>query len=123
LLRRKFGFLCACAACSLEGEALARSDARYRRVAEILGSLDRQPPTALVPLVEESYALMAAEGIPVILGKAGWILAIVHLVQNGAIDAAAKWARLGADQARIALGEDSSAYLQFAHLLSEPERS
>ena len=120
LLHRKFGFTCACDACVLDGVELMESDARYRRVKEIHTLLAEEDlGEALVPLVAEHYRLMRAEGVPLILGKAGWILAIASLVQSGALEAAVGWARLAADCARVALGDDSSAYVQFAKILGE----
>ena len=44
------------------------------------------------------------------------LLAIVHLKETGEPRAAARWARRGAESARLALGEDSSAFLKFSSL-------
>lgn len=117
LLRRKYRFDCDCEACRFNGAALERSDARHSRLCQIHQGLSDWPDDGLVAVVEECYQLMLEEGVPLILGKAGWILAIVQLLQHGKAEGAAKWSAIGVECARIALGEDSSAHIQFSTLL------
>ena len=126
LLARKYRFVCKCATCRLEGAALIVSDRRHSRLAAIHRALsaDTSEEAAgaveggVLALVEEQLDLMRAEGVPIILGKAGWILAIVRLQQAGDVPAAAAWAKTGVNAARHALGADSSAHQCFSNLLA-----
>lgn len=119
LLEQKYFFTCACSTCMLEGIELERSDARHARLVEIHRQLEAEGCSArVVSLVEEQLRLMREEGVPLILGKAGWLLAVVQLAQAGEARAAATWAKVGASAARLAMGEDSSAYQTFAGLLA-----
>jgi hypothetical protein len=103
----------------LEGMALERSDARHARLVEIHRQLEVEGCSArVVGLVEEQLRLMREEGVPLILGKAGWLLAVVQLAQAGEARGAATWAKVGASAARLSMGEDSSAYQTFAGLLA-----
>ena len=122
LLKRKYHFECDCDACRLHGKRLKESDARHARLVEIHEALATgEDDASVVALVEEQYALMLEEGVPLVLGKAGWILAMVQLMQRGDKVAAAQWASVGAECTRVALGTDSSAYLHFARLLGLDE--
>ena len=112
LLRDKYGFECSCDACRLEGSALARSEARQTRIHEIHRMLDRSPAN-LVELVAEHTRLMREEGLPLIWGRAGIILALVELKNRAELRAAAELAAVGADCALVALGEDSSVFRRF----------
>ena len=112
LLRNKYGFECSCDACRLEGPALACSEARQARIHEIHGILARSPAN-LVELVAEHARLMREEGLPLIWGRAGVILALVELKNRAELRAAAELAAVGADCALVALGEDSSVFRRF----------
>ena len=80
LLEQKYFFTCACSTCMLEGIELERSDARHARLVEIHRQLEAEGCSArVVSLVEEQLRLMREEGVPLILGKAGWLLAVVQL--------------------------------------------
>ena len=125
LLESKYLFTCECAVCCLEGAQLGVSDFRYERLAQLhtrlaqLGEGDgRLGVLELVSLVEEQLKLSREEGVPLILSKAGWILAAVHLKLSGDQRAAAEWATRGAEHSRLALGEDSSAFQRFSSLVA-----
>ena len=115
ILRDKYRFECDCKACCLTGEALERSEARQRRMAEIHAALLR-PPSGLAALVEELLELMRAEQLPLVWAKAGLFLAIVQLKGSGHLAAVAQMAARGAAASLQALGDDSSVYRKFASL-------
>jgi hypothetical protein len=118
LLARKYRFVCQCATCMLGGSELEQSDARHERLVAIHKALNSEGlgNGNLATLVEEQMHLMQAEGVPLILGKAGWILALLELRSAGKLDAARAWATRGVEVARSALGDDSSAYQRFVTL-------
>ena len=116
LLRTRYAFECSCALCSLDGAALRESEAQQTRLAALHAALGSCPPEGVVAQAEEQCALMEAEGVPLVWAKAAMLLAIVHLKETGEPRAAARWARRGAESARLALGEDSSAFLKFSSL-------
>ena len=120
VLKAKYCFDCVCATCQLEGAALEESDTRQARLAAIHRQLAGELGTdneSLPAVVGEHLRLMREEGLPLIWGKAGMFLLIVHFVQRGERRAAADTARQGAELACLALGEDSSVYQKFASLL------
>ena len=112
LLSAKYLFTCQCGACGCGSTpALEASDARMRRIATIHTALAASPKEdELLRLVEEQLELMRTEGVPLIWARAGMLLAIVHLKRISRYEDAAKWAERGAAHARLALGDDSSAF-------------
>lgn len=118
LLSAKYLFTCQCGACGCGSTpALEASDARMRRIATIHTALAASPKEdELLRLVEEQLELMRTEGVPLIWARAGMLLAIVHLKRISRYEDAAKWAERGAAHARLALGDDSSAFLKFSSL-------
>lgn len=115
-LRTQYHFECGCALCGLDGAALAQSDMRRERLATLHVALVSCAPQETATLAEEQLALMRAEGEPLVWARAGIILTIAQLKASGELAAAARWARVGAEGARVALGDDSSVYLKFASL-------
>ena len=116
LLRQKYLFTCACATCSLSGDALASSDGRQTRLAAIHRDLSSWPESqndALVGVAAEQLELMREEGLAPVWSRAGVFLVVAHLYTRGEYGAAAEWARQGAAAARTACGEDSSAFRRF----------
>ncbi len=109
-LQRDFGFLCRCALCSMQGEALAASDARQARIRDIGERITAKPcPPDVVALCEEKIALLEVEGC---LG-ANWdtmACAMEYLQLTGHPRAARVWAKRAAENARCALGKESQEY-------------
>jgi len=115
-LQAKYHFGCVCDVCELRGTAQQASDDRFERLACIHKSLSSVPPLELEATVEESVALLNAEGLPLVWAKAGMLLVIVQLKQAARLGRAAHWARRGAAAATFALGDDSATFLKFASL-------
>eukprot|EP00966_Prymnesium_polylepis_P219807 5084749-Prymnesium_polylepis.1 len=78
-LEEKFGFSCCCPQCHLSGAALEQSEARQRRINEIIARL-RTRPVDVVAIVQERFALMALERMPEVWGKASVLLALDALL-------------------------------------------
>jgi Leucine-rich repeat (LRR) protein len=127
-LQREFGFECTCSLCMLEGDALAQSDARQERIAELRSLIDRilfsaspgTPPGCLVPLVTEQLSLLEAEG-----QRASWdtmACAAWWLQECGDIHGARMWVLRAAECARVALGADSEEYRRYAHAAQQAAR-
>ena len=131
LLKQKYHFDCCCATCMLRGRALAQSDHRQQRLAHLHRQLaenwhgedwaEGESGALLFAAVEELQRLMRDEGLPLVLAKAGILLALVHLIQRGERAAAAEYANKGMVCSRLALGDDSSAYVRFAQLAADLE--
>ena len=112
VLRRDFGFVCACALCSLSGEALAVSDQRQRRIRMLADELVRAGRTApgecavdVFGLVQERLDLLKCEGL-----RTNWdtmAVAMRHARAIGADGEARAWAAKAAESAAMALGEHS----------------
>jgi Rps23 Pro-64 3,4-dihydroxylase Tpa1-like proline 4-hydroxylase len=115
-LQAKYHFGCVCDVCELRGTAQQASDDRFERLACIHKTLSSVPPLELEATVEESVALLNAEGLPLVWAKAGMLLVIVQLKQAARLGRAAHWARRGAAAATFALGDDSATFLKFASL-------
>jgi hypothetical protein len=136
-LRRDFGFVCACALCSLEGAALKASNRRQRRIRELADEIVEAGRAArtgggegggsgragVVTLVEERLRLLQEEGL-----HTNWdsmAVAMRHLLascsEGSAIapsrDEARVWAARAAECAKMALGEDSEEYLHYRKAL------
>jgi len=115
-LRARFGFKCACALCSLEGAALARSDARQRRISEIDAITDDggDGTTAhprMAELVREKLELLVAEELPREWGHMDMACAFARCVVDGDVGQAKVWIRDAATSARVLLGSDSPTVL------------
>jgi len=114
-LRSTYDFACRCGVCSLTGAALAASDTRQRRLAEIHTQLARLPPH--VPaLVEELQQLHADEGMPLIWAKSPIFAALLVCRRARDLTGAMAWARKGASCARVALGADAGVTKRFEEL-------
>ena len=115
-LQAKYHFGCVCDVCELRDMAQQTSDERFERLACIHKTLSSVPPSELEATVEESVALLNAEGLPLVWAKAGMLLVLVQLKQAARLGRAAHWARRGAAAASFALGDDSATFLKFASL-------
>ena len=73
----------------LKGAQLQHSEMRQRRMAKIHHLLAGSPKR-LSTLVDEHLRLMDEEGLPLVWGKAGIILAVVELHERGEMRAAAE---------------------------------
>lgn len=93
LLRRRWGFACACAACGLEGGALAASDARRTRIAALGARIeaDATEEGAVGGLAEEQLALMGAEGLPEVWATNSLLRASLVANRQGDEEGAARW--------------------------------
>ena len=82
-LREKFSFTCACPQCELTGAALEESEARQRRLNEIVAHL-KTHPADVVAIVQERLSLMSLERMPGVWCKASVLLAIESVLTGRA---------------------------------------
>ena len=117
LLREKFGFECACALCSLRGDALTQSDARQQRISEIDAITDDdgsgQAHPQMVSLVEEKLSLLVAEGLPRAWGHMDMAMAFARCVADQRVAEAKAWIEEAVEASRMLLGDDAQAVLDF----------
>ena len=116
-LRRTKRFECACSACTLAGEALARSEQRMRRLTSLRAQMGTGSLTgaALVECVDEMWRLAEADGAPHVWLRSEALAAMVHAQQDstGGVKQALQWARRGAVSTRLALGADAPTTYKF----------
>lgn len=117
ILQSRYGFVCRCETCELQGKSLQASEARQQRLAAIHAELRLWPPK-LVDLVDELLRLHVEDGMPLIWAKSPIFLALLACRKAKDFKAAAAWARRGATCARIALGSDSGVFKKFDALVS-----
>ena len=115
-LSRKYRFDCDCEACGYTDDALAQSEQRVVRMAELRRRLlTSDGAGGVLDSVEELWSLGAREGLPAVWQRALVIEAMQAaraLGKQAEADALA-WARRGAQSAREALGADSPTTIKF----------
>ena len=119
-LERTKCFVCACEACSLEGDARAKSEDRIRKIA--IAEARLHAPTDVIAHVEELWQLTAAEGAPLIWQRAAVLAAMMHAKQAGRLDVALLWAKRGASSAHLALGGCAPTTRKFQQIVEMWER-
>lgn len=115
-LHGDFGFRCGCDLCELQGDALKQSDARQERIQALGRRLQTpEPGVSIVDLVEGRLRLLRKEGML----TTAWdtmFAASTSLKKAGKQQRAAamEWAARAAECARVALGEDSLEFEEYA---------
>ena len=124
-LHSTFGFSCTCDHCSLSGAELKASDERQRRLTSIESQLDNTETDVdmLHGILVEQLELMAAEGMPEIMGSGSMLSVVLATpmagkgVVAGQVQRASEWASRGEACCRLALGADSHEVGMFAALV------
>ena len=117
-LARKYRFDCACAACSLTGDALQLSERRRQRMRAIHRLLYGTAAAAATAAdrstsVRELWALSDAENLPAVWNRSAIIEAMMHAKSVGNAEEALAWAQKGALCSRLALGEEAQTTRKF----------
>ena len=123
-LLKKFSFTCHCQHCALHGVELERSEARQRRISEIVAALRRCSPNS-VALVQERKALMEQESMPAVWNVAASLLALRHNMSSssgGRNSLKLLWSIASGAQAAclLAQGPDAEETIAFASFMTNP---
>ena len=125
VLHEKFSFTCACPQCQLTGAALAQSEARQRRLNEIVVHLKTKPANT-VAIVQERLSLMEVESMPVVWCKASVLRALEHVLPSrprpggNARQVAWTLARDAQQSCQIAMGDDAQETVALASFIAHP---
>ena len=121
ILRRKFGFVCSCALCSLSEAEREMSDLRQQRFMEIDAQIAAFPRKAhepqLLDLVNEKLRLMEAEGLPNSWGQIDMMYGFSRCVVLGDMMSARGWLTRSIAAARTMQGSDCIEVLELTRIL------
>ncbi|BGP42135.1 hypothetical protein JCM10449v2_006138 [Rhodotorula kratochvilovae] len=122
ILRREFGFDCACAACSLPPDESAASDKRRKMISQINAMLPGliTEPDKLVTLAKESLKLFEQEGL--YAGRASIAYDCFQAaVAWSDLDGAKAWASRNLELQALEAGVGSSEYKRIQSLQKKPK--
>eukprot|EP00929_Paragymnodinium_shiwhaense_P091533 TRINITY_DN51452_c0_g1_i3.p1 TRINITY_DN51452_c0_g1~~TRINITY_DN51452_c0_g1_i3.p1 ORF type:complete len:287 (-),score=22.06 TRINITY_DN51452_c0_g1_i3:208-1068(-) len=124
-LERWYGFLCSCPACSLNGQDLARSDARRQLIFklddDIFEAIRRRNHAEGERLVETRLKLLSDEQLdePSVKQRSSYD-AYQACKYAGWHERAREWLERSAEYARASKGSDSAVYERYLRMLHRP---
>ena len=130
-LQQRFGFLCECSLCSLEGPELEQSDARQRRMSELRKRLLRpteskepedvaaaRDPASVLEAVDQMLLLQRLESLPTTWGQQYQIMGMQLCLKQSNVRKASDYARAAAEATRIGAGVEVAMYKQLMSIVS-----